>query len=660
MFNIAQIAYKFNLQISKMRNLLTLAVLFVVSLTVSAQKQKDIPSFGKIEKADLELTECEFDKNAEAMVLFDVAELACTIVGGSVFIEYDRHVRIKILKDRGKDLANVHLRYLTSARQSIKNLAAQTYNLDAAGNISVSKVEKKLMYEKKINNRLSEEVFTFPEVKPGSIVEYKYSLENADLEQWYFQKSIPVRLSRYTIDFPTEFEIHCQTIGSLPVETKRNTKGQHYVHTYTMRDVPALRDEPYISCESDYLQRLDPQLIAVNTLERRISLVRTWPQVIKQLMEDEDFGLQLKKEIPRTADLDEQLKKLSDPFQKMVAIHNYVRKNMEWNGYTSLWALDGVKSAWKEKKGNSGEINLILVNLLKDAGLKAHPILLSTRENGRIMASVPGVGQFDKVMAQVKIGNSTYVLDGTQKYTPSTLIPEEVMFSEGLVIEKLDTYEWGWTELWNPKQLHKNVTVVVGNISEDGKMNGEATIYSYDYARSSRIEAYRKDREQYVEKYFTSKNQGLSIDSVKVENLENDSVPLTQKLHFNQSITGSGDYQYFSVNMFTGLEKNPFIADSRFSDVFFGTNQQYTIVGTFTIPAGCSFETLPKNMRMIMPDTSISITRQMSSNGNVISIRINLDFKRPFYSVEEYPDFKEFYKQLFALLSEQIVFKKKA
>ena len=63
---------------------------------------------------------------------------------------------------------------------------------------------------------------------------------------------------------------------------------------------------------------------------------------------------------------------------------------------------------------------------------------------------------------------------------------------------------------------------------------------------------------------------------------------------------------------------------------------------------------------MIMPDTSITMTRQFAVQGNSMSIRINLDFKRPYYTVEEYPDFKEFYKQLIALLNEQVVYKKKA
>jgi hypothetical protein len=65
-------------------------------------------------------------------------------------------------------------------------------------------------------------------------------------------------------------------------------------------------------------------------------------------------------------------------------------------------------------------------------------------------------------------------------------------------------------------------------------------------------------------------------------------------------------------------------------------------------------------MRMIMPDTSISITRRLVAENNQLSVRISLEFKKPFFTLQEYGDFKEFYKQLFAILSEQIAIKKKA
>ena len=58
---------------------LLLVLLFVVLSihppNAQEQKEKDIFGWGKIDKTDLELKECDFDKNAEALVLFDVGEL---------------------------------------------------------------------------------------------------------------------------------------------------------------------------------------------------------------------------------------------------------------------------------------------------------------------------------------------------------------------------------------------------------------------------------------------------------------------------------------------------------------------------------------------------------------------------------------------------------
>jgi len=638
-----------------------LVTCLTTSLSLFAQKGGDVPAFGKVEKAELELKTCDFDDKAEAVVLFDVGELYFDLSAMASTMQFERHVRIKILKTKGKDQADIHLPYFSYRNiEYIKNLTAQTYNLDASGNIVTTKVEKKLIYEKPIDKYRSEQVFTFPDVQAGSIIEYKWLqvCTSFSLENWYFQQEIPVKYSRYRVDFPGEIEVYASPLCVLPYESKKDSKGTRVIQTFSMKNIPALRDEPYISCDKDYLQRIDLRLQAINWPTYRQNMIKTWPQQIKTLMEDEDFGVQLKRNIPRTTDLDEQLKKLTDPYRKMVTIHEYVRKNMEWNGYKNIWALNGVKAAWKDKKGTSGEINLILVNLLKDADLQAHAILVSTREHGAVTSSVADVSQFDKVMAYVEIGEKVYVLDATEKNTPSCLIPMDVMFSEGLVIEKPETFEWGWRPLWNDKTMMKNTLVMRADITDNGVMNGSASLFSYDYDRVQRVEEARKDKARFLEKYFQT-NQSVKIDSLSFENLDDDTMPLVQKVQFSMPVSASGDYKYFSTNLFSRLEKNPFVADSRFSDIFFGVNQSYNIVANITIPESYAFETLPKNMRMIMPDTSIAITRRLAVEGNQISVRVGLEFKKPFFTVQEYPDFKEFYKQLFAVLSEQITIKKK-
>lgn len=642
------------------------AFTLVLSLPLFAQLQngKNTPAWGKIEKAELESRDCEFDKNAEAVVLFDVGELVSNDLQS---LEFRRYVRIKILNDKGLNLANIKIPfYKYRMEESIKDLEAQTINLDAAGKIATSEVEPDLFYENKLNKRFSEKVFTFPEVKVGSVIEYRYTLVGLGLRNWYFQKSIPVKHSSYKVDVPIEYEVILKPTTSLPFESKKDSIAKRVIQTFNMQNIPALRDEPFITCEDDYLQRIETRLVALNFPRGRVSYRQTWSRIITQLMEDEDFGLQLKKEIHRTSDLDAALKTLQTEYEKMLAIHKYVRNNMAWNGYDNIWALDGVKAAWKEKKGTSGEINLVLVNLLKDAGLDANPVLVSTREHGIVDRLEPSIHQFDKVMAYVRMNvknkNEIYVLDATDKYTPSHLVPQDVMYSNGLLIEKLgySRYQGEWKTLWNEAQGFKNIVILNAEIDQQGQMKGRAAVNSFDYTRVNRLTELKKGTDKFIEKYYTNENPNVKIDSFSISNAENDSLPLEQDFQFSETIAASGDYRYFSINKFSGLEKNPFVADTRFSDVFFGAFRNYFIIGNFTIPDGYSFDELPKNIRMILPDTSISFSRSSAVSENQLSVRINLEFKKPFYRVDEYPGFKEFYKKLFDLLNEQFVFRKNA
>ena len=48
----------------------------------------------------------------------------------------------------------------------------------------------------------------------------------------------------------------------------------------------------------------------------------------------------------------------------------------------------------------------------------------------------------------------------------------------------------------------------------------------------------------------------------------------------------------------------------------------------------------------------------MEATDDLLSIKFELELKRPIYSTEDYPEFKEFYKKLFGLLNEQFVVKK--
>jgi hypothetical protein len=467
-------------------------------------------------------------------------------------------------------------------------------------------------------------------------------------------------LSRFTADFSPELEVLLVPSLTLAVKEEQNRKGVNNITTNTMENIPSLGDEPYMTCREDYLQRVAIRVVAADfSGSLRKSLVRSWPDIIKELMEDEDFGIELKKNIQRTADLDATLKTITDPYQKMALIHNYVKNNMEWDNNYSIWALDGVKAAWRNKKGTSGEINLILINLLKDAGIHVRPILVSTKENGIINTGVAGYDQFNKVMAYVEIANKEYILDATNKTTPCNMIPKEVMASEGLVVDKVsgDTYEWGWKTIWDEKHIFNKYVSINAAIDGMHQLHGDALVMAGGYAKLDLLAGKKQGNTAFKQQLLAT--PGIQIDSIEVTNREVDSLPLEEKFSFTMPVQSSGDYHFMSLNLFTGLEKNPFITDTRQSDIFFGYNQSYSINCAITLPEGYTIEELAKNIRMLNPDTTLIFSRLSFFVDGTLTVRISLDFKSPVYPAADYEGFSAFYKKVFAMLNERYVYKRR-
>ncbi len=653
--------------------------LFLLLLTicwVSAFPQKDLPEYGKIDKQDLELQTCDFDKDAEAYKLIDVGDVRYDRGNKDIFkIRTDRRIRVKILKEKGINQANVKLRYYSFQNyQNVMDVSGITYNLDDACNIVVTKLEKTAIFRKAINKQYSEVSFTMPDVKIGSVIEFKYSRFTegiSNLPDWYFQDDIPTRYSMYRIRVPSILRFVNQVMSYQKVEQTSKGPFRESVSTsngiitfnseektYVLKNIAALREEPFMGAAKDYLQRVIFQLSHIDYGDGRVEEVRaTWPKLTNDLLENEDFGVQCKKSIPHTQELDNQLKTASGEYQKMCLVHSYVKNNVNWDGIESITADGGVRSAWDKKSGNNSELNFILIGLLRDAGLKAYPLLVSTKDHGLVNTYFPFLEQFNCAMTMVMIGNKQFVLNAADKYNPSWLIPYDVVNSEAFIVDK---DMGGWITLEDVRDKFENTVLIYSEIFPDGLMKGEATVNSSAYCKNPRVKKWKEEKTSFENDYFTKSFTGLKIEKIDIENDDNDTLPLKQKVKFILPLNASGDYQYFSLNLFQGLETNPFLADQRYTDVDFGYNQSFKVIGKIYIPEGYEFEELPKNLKMIMPDTSIVLTRMMQKDENSIDYKMTVDFLRPYYPVGAYADFKEFYKRMFATLNEQVVIKKKS
>ena len=107
---------------------------------------------------------------------------------------------------------------------------------------------------------------------------------------------------------------------------------------------------------------------------------------------------------------------------------------MVWNENNSYNCEKGVKKAFKEKVGNSADINLMLVAMLRHAGLDANPIIVSTRSNG--IAIFPSRFAFNYVIVGVKLSNDENIvlLDATNKNTLPNILPLKVLNWSGRML----------------------------------------------------------------------------------------------------------------------------------------------------------------------------------------------------------------------------------
>jgi hypothetical protein len=634
------------------------AAFFLLSFIIHAQ---DFPSYGKVTSGELNMKECTFDKEATAVVLIDEA---ISNYNDEYNLITNRHLRIKILKDKGIDYADISIPfYRAEGFEFINNVEGMVINTDNNGKVITQVLERKSVFTKNISERIGEVRFAFPSVKAGSIIEYRYQsiMKNYNgLEDWYFQREIPVILSKYRLHIPPRYEFTYQVFKNTLFAIKVDQGAGDGRVSYEMENLPSLEDEPYMDARRDYIQRVTFQLSGYGggSFDKR-KYMTSWDEVTKELMTSPSFGTQLHKDLPGTEEFIKLTKLNPSPFEKMKLVYHYVCKNMQWDRSNSKYSIDGVKTAWNKKKGTSGDLNLILTNLLKAVGLEAYPMLVSERYNGKVNTQYPFVDQFNTVYAAVFIGGKKYYLDATDKVTPPHIIPYNILNTTGFILNKK---AGGLVNITDESLQYKDVISVLANITPDESIRGEVFTSSTDYARIRRIEHYSSNSNKYIDENFRQIRAAMTIDSFEIRNEDNDSLALQHKFIFKTPMDGTGEYKFIPLNLFSGFERNPFISTKRFSDINFGYKRSISVNTVISLPSGYLVDALPKSIQLVNPDQSVVFIRELFKDEPSAKVvcRLKMEFRKSHYTVDEYEDIKEFYKKMFEMLNEQIVIKKKA
>ena len=330
---------------------------------------------------------------------------------------------------------------------------------------------------------------------------------------------------------------------------------------------------------------------------------------------------------------------------------------MKWNKVDSWFCVDGVKRAWDKKMGNSAEINIILYHLLTMANVNTWFLGLRTRDYGELDIAEPTWSSLTRMVVYAQADSSTfYVLDASNKYNTYDNTPIDLIGLKTLQIEAGSRkYNWLTLKTGNARV----VTLINGIISPDGKLTGTSQISNSSYARKAFLEKYNELGEKNYIDEVQKKNAGLKITSLKLENAAVDSLALNQTFEFKYDLTEpDGDYMYFNPNLFTGLGDNPFLNETRISNIDFGPKYSYSINGRYQLPTGYKTDVLPKSVSMQMPDKGIIFKRVVAEQDGFIIVHYSIDFRKTVYTRDDYPSIRDFYKKMYDMLNEQVVLKK--
>ncbi|MGN6396399.1 MAG: DUF3857 domain-containing protein [Mucilaginibacter sp.] len=614
------------------------------------QKPPATMPFGKVGREDLEMKVCDFEPEANAEILFDKGEVSFS--SGLIF---ERHVRIKIFNDKGKNYGNFKIEYLgVSEIQKITSVDAETINLNGDKQ-EVFKADKKDFYKQHADRDYYTLTFSLPNVQAGSVLDIRYTLFSQSLyafPNWYFQTDIPTRYSEFRASVPNYFYFkHLEHVTQPYLVNTDDIKA--------LGNVPSLHDEPYMGAKKDNLQHI--QYLPASRLDNTggtVEFGNTWNQLAIKARNSTDFGSQLNRHLSGEGEILDQAKKIKTTEGKIAYLFDIVKNTMKWNEIDRNYTIDGTSEAWDKKAGNSTEINLILYHLLRKAGINAIPMMVSTRENGKVNPAYPNIFIFNRTVAYVPLdGDQHYILDATNKYNVYNQIPASLLNGMGFYLDE-DNNKYDVLFLQNTEPVRQMVSINA-EIKPDAKMIGSAHINSYGYNRKGAVEKYKTDGEKKYTEYLQDHDNSLHISKLAFENMETDTLPLLQVVDFDLNLTGSDDnYIYFNANRFAGLGKNEFLAENRQTDIDFGYNNTYIINGIFKMPAGYKMDVLPKSVTMSMPDNSIVFKRITAEEEGMISLRYSIVFKKSLYFKENYPEFHDFFKKMFEMLNEQVVLKK--
>ena len=639
------------------------------TMNVVAQPSEPNLKWGKPTEEELNMTEYAADKEAKAVVLCHLTSVNYTMDLFNYLVDYQVKKRIKILKDEGKDYANISIPYIFNLEEkygteSIEDFKATAYNV-VNGKVVKTRIGKDQIHTERIDEDYMLAKVAIPQARAGTVIEYEFTRHSNvffHIFDWEAQEDIPVEFAQYRLEIPSVFIFNVETSGLQPLQSSHAIGNLNYavssgqmartsscktnIYLCTAHHLPALKKDPFVWNERDYMTKVVAELKSYASSGGNYREVKkTWDQVDNLLMQHSEFGLRLNDHSKFRDELAASgIAEMTDLKEKVTAVFKLLRQKLAWNGKYELLAHPAAEVI-KKGSGTSGDLNMILVNMLGDIGIQAYPVVLSTRRHGRLPQTYPSLNKLNTFIVAVPDETSWLYLDATSVDGYVNVLSPNLYVEQARLIQKGKPGQW--VNLQKIGEARSQITVAA-SISPEGVMTGDQTVLYSGNAALNERKAFREASDSAAFMAKKAADYGMEISSCQLTGHRGSAASVKEEMKFTKRGEVTSDHIY--INPFTDfpIHSNPFLETERLLPVEFPNKQTFSMTIRLVLPEGWKLEEEPKNTKISTEDKSISghILYEVSDEHQLF---IQLQFRQS--GVIYYKDKYETMRQLYDLFS---------
>lgn len=625
-----------------MKKILFLAVCSVNFIFVEAQKHQFLEP-PKFSDADLSKQKSALDENAPAEILYK--SLHFSIDNNTGNLVKKAFYRVKIYdKDKAEDWLNleVPLYQNGSNQETLSKMKAFTYNLENGVSVA-TKVDKSSKYKSKESKYVSISKFAFPNVKNGSVIEYQYEVNSPFLfivPEIVIETDTPSLYTEYVLDSPSNIAYNVNYTGFLSpkhreVEEKTMYGANYRTYRFGYENVKGFKSEKFVNNDMNYRTKISAELHSTNFRELKL-YSSSWEQIKERLYENEDFGGELKKTKLAKEHMPAGISGMTDETAKANAIFNYVKNTFTWNKDRGIYTEDGIKKMLETKTGNAAEINLFLVMMMREAGIKADPLTISTVSNGLINIASPNVSNMNFVIAAIRTKDGFHLYDATAKQSSMDQLPPRDWNQFGVLMAKDKVQQ---LSMINAKTSFTYLTAQA-KINDDGSISGTYSDRDTGTYAMFAKENYDDNADKYKKQY--KDNFAIDFNDIDSKVLESGDFESTMKFSSENLIDKIGKKMIINPMLFLSKSSNEFDqADARKYLIDFTSPFTRVKKIVLEIPEGYTVEEMPKNKKIVTDDKEIEYSYIAEQKGRTVEVISTTKILSPNYPKEYYPAFKQ-------------------